>query len=89
MAYGRDTARTFAAVYGILRTALIPLVYKAVDIASGLHPSNPLREDMPAGMLGTLWVGVGAYLLVFAYFLARRMEIGQLEAARDESSWAS
>ena len=88
-AYGSDTARTFAAVYGILGTALIPLVYKAVDIASGLHPSNPLREGMPAGMLGTLWVGVGAYLLVFAYFLARRMEIGQLEAARDESSWAS
>lgn len=89
-AYGSDTARTFAAIYGILGTALIPLVYKAVDLAKGgLHPENPLREGMPAEMAWTVGMGIAAYLLFFAYLVARRLEIARLEEAREEAAWAS
>ena len=90
-AFGTDTARTFAAVYGILGTALIPFVYFAVDLAQGstLHPSNPVREVLPPGMTSTLLAGVAAYLLAFFHLLARRLEIAQLEAAWEEAQWAT
>lgn len=88
---GSDTGRTFAAVYGILGSALIPLVYYAVDLAQGstLHPSNPAREGLPAGMGSTLVAGMAAYLLAFAYLLARRLEVAGLEAAEEEAQWAT
>jgi heme exporter protein C len=85
-AFGSDAARTFASVYGIAGTAAIPFVYFAVDLARGstMHPSNPVREGLPAPMAQTLLVGLGAFILVFAYLVARRLEIAGLEAARLE-----
>ena len=90
-AFGSDTARTFASVYGILGTALIPFVYFAVDLAQGntLHPSNPVREGLPAGMGSTLLAGVVAFLLAFGYLLARRFEIACLESEAEEAEWAT
>jgi heme exporter protein C len=90
-AHGSDPARSFAAVYGILGTALIPLVYFAVDLAQGstLHPSNPASEGLPPGMVWPLLAGFAAYLLVFCYLVARRFEIAALEAAEAEASWAT
>jgi heme exporter protein C len=82
-AQGSDPGRTFAAVYGIAGTALIPFVYFAVDLARGatLHPSNPAREGLPSAMGSTLAVGIVAFLLVFAYLVARRLEVARLEGA--------
>ena len=90
-ALGSDTAKSFAAVYGILGTALIPLVYYAVDLAQGstLHPSNPAREGLPPEMATTVLAGIGAYLLAFAYLAARRLEVAVLEAAAEEAEWAT
>jgi heme exporter protein C len=95
-AAGSDAARTFASVYGIAGVALIPFVYYAVDIAQGssLHPTNPAREGLPPTMGWTLLAGFLAYLLLFAYFLACRLEIARLESALvDEgeggSRWAT
>jgi heme exporter protein C len=90
-ALGSDTAKSFAAVYGILGTALIPLVYYAVDLAQGstLHPSNPAREGLPPEMATTVLAGIGAYLLAFAYLAARRLEVAVLEAAAEEAEWTS
>ncbi len=90
-AFGSDTTRTFAAVYGILGTALIPLVYYAVELAQGstLHHSNPAREGLPPGMASTILAGMGAYLLAFAYLGARRLEVAVLEAAAEETEWAT
>lgn len=92
-AYGSDTARNFASVYGILGTLLIPLVFFAVELAQGntLHPSDPAREGggLPPGMARALHAGFIAYLLGFVALLGMRMEIGQLEAAREEAEWAS
>lgn len=90
-AYGSDPARTFASIYGILGTALIPFVYFAVDLAQGstLHPSNPAREGLPAGMGSTILAGMAAYVLMFCYLGARRLEVAQLEAAEEERQWAT
>ncbi len=86
-AFGSDAARTFASVYGILGTVLIPLVYYAVDLARGraLHPSNPVREGLPEGMMLPLLVGLGAFLLVFVYMTIRRFEVARLESRLLES----
>ncbi len=89
-AFGSDAARTFASVYGILGTVLIPLVYYAVDLARGraLHPSNPVREGLPEGMMLPLLVGLGAFLLVFVYLTIRRFEVARLESRLLESEGA-
>ncbi len=82
LAYGSDAARTFTSVYGIVGTAAIPFVYFAVDLAQGstMHPSNPAREGLPAEMGRTVGAGMVAFLAVFAWLVARRMEIAALEA---------
>jgi heme exporter protein C len=79
---GSDPARTFAAIYGIAGTVAIPFVYYAVDLARGatLHPSNPAREGLPPEMAWTLVAGLVAFLIVFAYLLAVRFEVANLEA---------
>ncbi|MFQ5514125.1 MAG: cytochrome c biogenesis protein [Myxococcota bacterium] len=82
-AFGSDTARTFASIYGIVGTAAIPFVYYAVDLARGstLHPSSPVREGLPPAMTWTLLSGLAAFVLVFGYLVARRLELARLEAA--------
>ena len=85
-AAGSDAARTFAAIYGIAGTAAIPFVYYAVDLAQGatLHPSNPAREALPAAMGWTILSGLAAFLVLFAYLLARRIELASLEAELED-----
>lgn len=81
-AVGSDAARTLASVYGIVGTAMIPFVYYSVDIAGGatLHPENPARHGMPAAMGWALIVGLTAFSVLFAYFVARRLDVARLEA---------
>jgi heme exporter protein C len=81
-AFGSDAARTFASVYGIVGTAVIPFVYYAVDIAGGrtVHPENPARQGLPAEMWTPLVAGMAALLLVFLYLLSRRIEVARLES---------
>ena len=82
LALGSDAARTFASVYGILGTAGIPFVYYAVDLARGdtLHPENPWRHETPVEMTITLLAGFVAFITLFCYLAARRLEIARLEA---------
>ena len=79
---GSDAARTLASVYGVAGTAAIPFVYYAVDLAGGatLHPENPARHGLPAGMTWTILCAIAAYLAVFGFLLARRLEVAGLEA---------
>ncbi len=81
LAFGSDTARTFASIYGILGTAGIPFVYYAVDIAQGstLHPENPTRAGLPPEMAWTLAVSVLTFLVFYFYLTAQRLEIARLE----------
>jgi len=82
LAFGSDAAKTFTSVYGIVGTAAIPFVYFAVDLAQGstMHPSNPAREGLPPAMGQTVGAGMVAFVLVFAWLVARRMEVAALEA---------
>jgi heme exporter protein C len=82
LAFGSDAAKTFTSVYGIVGTAAIPFVYFAVDLAQGstMHPSNPAREGLPPAMGQTAGAGMVAFVLVFAWLVARRMEVAALEA---------
>ncbi len=88
LAFGSDAAKTFTSVYGIIGTAAIPFVYFAVDIAQGatMHPSNPAREGLPVEMGQTAGAGLVAFNLVFAWLVARRMEVAALEARELEAS---
>jgi heme exporter protein C len=89
-AFGSDAARTFSSIYGIAGILAVPFVYFAVDLARGdtLHPTNPAREGLPPEMAWTLAAGMLAYLLVFAWFAARRLAIARLETALLESGGA-
>jgi heme exporter protein C len=88
LAYGSDAAKTFTSVYGIAGTAAIPFVYFAVDLAqrSTMHPSNPAREGLPPEMARTAGAGLVAFVLVFAWLVARRLELAALEARELEAS---
>ncbi|MEE8314585.1 MAG: cytochrome c biogenesis protein CcsA [Myxococcota bacterium] len=81
LAFGSDTARTFAAIYGIVGTAGIPFVYYAIDIVQGstLHPENPARAGLPLEMAWTLIVGILAFLVFYFYLTAQRLEIARVE----------
>lgn len=87
LAFGSDAAKTFTSVYGILGTAAIPFVYFAVDIAQGstMHPSNPAREGLPIEMGRTAGAGLIAFVWVFAWLVARRIEVAALEARELEA----
>src|SRR6267142_3519417 len=81
-AFGSDTAKTFTAVYGIAGIAAIPFVYFAVDLAQGstMHPSNPAREGLPPEMGRTVGVGMITFIWVFAWLVAKRLELAALQA---------
>ncbi len=81
-AFGSDTAKTFTAVYGIAGIAAIPFVYFAVDLAQGstLHPSNPAREGLPPEMGRTVGVGMITFIWIFAWLVAKRLELASLQA---------
>jgi heme exporter protein C len=81
-AFGSDTAKTFTAVYGIAGIAAIPFVYFAVDLAQGstMHPSNPSREGLPPEMGRTVGVGMLTFIWIFAWLVAKRLELAALQA---------
>ncbi len=83
---GSDAARSFASVYGIAGSAVIPFVYYAVELARGstMHPSNPAEPGLPGGMAWTALAGMGAFLLLFLHLLARRLEVARLEARLED-----
>jgi heme exporter protein C len=81
-AFGSDTAKTFTAVYGIAGLAAIPFVYFAVDLAQGstMHPSNPSREGLPAEMGRTVGAGMVTFIWIFAWLVAKRLELASVQA---------
>lgn len=83
---GSERAARFAAVYGILGAALIPLNYFAIELFGdrALHPDNLERGSLGEGMGLPFALGVLATLATFAFLLVRRFELGELRAARAE-----
>ncbi|MBM4384504.1 MAG: cytochrome c biogenesis protein CcsA [Deltaproteobacteria bacterium] len=83
---GSERAARFAAVYGILGAALIPLNYYAIELFGNraLHPDNLGRGSLGEGMGLPFLLGVLATFAAFAFLLVWRVELGNLRAARAE-----
>jgi len=83
---GSERAARFAAVYGILGSALIPLNYYAIELfgSRALHPDNLQRGSLGEGMGLPFLLGVLATLAAFAFLLVRRFELGELRAVHAE-----
>ena len=82
-AFGSDSARNLSAVMAITGTLMIPLVYSAVELA-GLRTIHPPMPEMSAEMAHTRNMNLLAYLVVFLYLLALRLDVGREEAALEE-----
>ena len=80
---------TRAAIFGIIAVIDVPIVHLSVLWANSLHQlPTVLRVSggpaLDSSMLLTLMVSLGAYTLVYAYFLSARIS---LELARQERMW--
>jgi len=76
---GERTAR-FAAVYGIVGLAAVPLNYAAIDLFGGraIHPENLASGSLGAGMGWPFAAGVATALVAFAWLLLLRLEVEAL-----------
>jgi heme exporter protein C len=79
---GDERAARFAAVYGIVGLAAVPLNYVAIDLFGdrALHPENLGRGSLGPGMGWPFALGVVVALVAFFYLLLLRLELGALRA---------
>lgn len=82
---GSERGARFAAVYGIVGLAAVPLNYFAIELFGGraIHPENLQRGSLGAGMAWPFALGVVTGLMGFAHLVVRRVE---LEALRQRAS---
>jgi heme exporter protein C len=75
-----------SAILGVIAVAQIPIVHFSVTWWNALHqPPTILRPGDPqidGPLLAALLVGIGAFMLLYAWLLARRVELARLEADR-------
>jgi heme exporter protein C len=73
----------YAAVVGILGTANIPIVHFSVKWWRALHQPSTILGPEPSPIDGPIRLALAvnwvAFTLLFAYFLAKRMELARLE----------
>ncbi len=78
-----DARGRYAAVVGILGAVNIPIVHFSVKWWRALHQPSTILGPEPSPIAPSiklaLYVNIVAFLLLFAYFLARRIEIARLE----------
>lgn len=88
---GSERAARFAAVYGIVGLAVIPLNYFAIELSGGraIHPENLQRGSLGAGMGLPFLLGVLATLAAFLHLLARRVEVEGLRTRLAERAASS
>jgi heme exporter protein C len=79
---GDERAARFAAVYGIVGLAAVPLNYVAIQLFGGraLHPENLERGSLGAGMGGPFLMGIVTLLVAFAWLLLLRLDVGAMRA---------
>lgn len=84
---GSERTARFAAVYGIVGLAAVPLNYLAIDLFGGraMHPDNLARGSLGAGMAAPLVAGTVTALLAAAYLTLLRF---QLEGLRARAAWS-
>jgi heme exporter protein C len=82
------TRGTISAVIGIMAAVNIPIVHKAVDWWRGLHQEKTIfgtvNPDMRGTQLFTAYLGLGVFMLLFAWLLIHRFRVAWLaERAAD------
>ncbi len=82
---------TRAAVVGVIAVIDVPIVHLSVLWANSLHQLPTVLRisgapSLDSAMLLTLMVSVGAFTLVYAYFMSARVSI---ELARQERLWTT
>ncbi|MBW2416074.1 MAG: cytochrome c biogenesis protein CcsA [Deltaproteobacteria bacterium] len=60
------------------------LFLRAFAAGSTLHPTDPSRQGLPPGIAAALRSGMVAFLLIFAWLVARRLGVARLEALVEE-----
>ena len=92
---GNERTARFAAVYGMVGLAVIPLNYFAIELAGGrnIHPENLERGSRGDGMGWPFLMGVVTALVAFVHLLCRRVEVSGLRdrematARREAAEW--
>jgi heme exporter protein C len=79
--YGGPGAERLAAAVALFGMANVPFVYWSVNVWRTLHPKTSVIPTLQAGMRGTFWFCVAAFLLLSVVILALRTE---LEKRRQE-----
>ncbi|NNG47372.1 MAG: cytochrome c biogenesis protein CcsA, partial [Deltaproteobacteria bacterium] len=79
---GSERTARFAAVYGIVGLAVIPLNYFAIDLAGGrsIHPENLEGGSLGAGMELPFAMGVVTVIVAFSHLLLGRLDIARLRS---------
>ncbi len=79
---GDERSARFAAVYGIVGLAAVPLNYVAIDLfgSRAIHPENLGRGSLGEGMLLPFFLGIATILGAFTWLLLLRLEVGALRA---------
>ncbi len=87
---GSERAARFAAVYGIVGIAVIPLNYFAIELAGGraIHPENLSRGSLGVGMGLPFLLGTVVTLVAFVHLLFRRIEVEGLRSRLAERTAA-
>jgi heme exporter protein C len=78
-------AKRFAAVVGIVGALDIPLIHVSVQFFRSLHPEpvvmRPDGPSLPGDMLTTLFVGLGAFTVLFLSFFIFRYALERMNQA--------
>jgi heme exporter protein C len=79
--YGGAGSERLAATVALFGMANVPFVYWSVNVWRTLHPKTSVIPTLQAGMRGTFWFCVAAFMLLSIVILALRTE---LEKRRQE-----
>ena len=79
--YGGPGSERLAAAVALFGMANVPFVYWSVNVWASQHPKTTVVPTLQAGMRGTFWFCVAAFMLVTTVLLMLRNE---LEKRRQE-----
>lgn len=84
---GSERTARFAAVYGLLGAAAVPLNYFAIQLFGGaaMHPDNLRRGSLGEGMGLPFALGMAAATAAFVHLLALRIDLEGRRVARARS----
>ncbi len=83
---GSERAARFAAVYGLMGVAVIPLNYYAIELFGGtaMHPENLERDSLGAGMRWPFALSVIAGIAAFVHLLLLRVDLETRRTSLEE-----